>query len=65
MPSKIPPFKIHLTSGSFEIEAERESAEECMKFIRQVKKVGYCEGVALIRSGTTNKVLTKIILEDD
>jgi|TARA_R100000458_G_scaffold37287_1_gene34741 hypothetical protein len=65
MPSKKPLYTILVTSGTLEVEADRNSIAGCMEFLRQVKKVGYVEGIAQIKSNRSNQVLTQIILEDD
>ena len=65
MQSKKPLYTILVTSGTLEVEADRNSIAGCMEFLRQVKKFGYLEGIAQIKSNRTNIVMTQIILEDD
>ena len=65
MPSKTFKYSIFVTSGTLDVKAQRNTIVDCMEFIRQVKKVGYYEGFALIKSNDTNLVLTQIDLNYD
>lgn len=65
MPSKKPKYTILVSSKGLDVHADRNSITECLDFLKQVKKVGYMEGLAVIKSNKTNQVLTQIILEDD
>tara|TARA_R100000664_G_C2758478_1_gene147386 strand:+ start:2148 stop:2366 length:219 start_codon:yes stop_codon:yes gene_type:complete len=50
-------YDVLVESGTFQVNAERETVNECLRFIEQTKRIGYVDGCAFIKNKENNQVV--------
>ena len=63
--SKKAVYSVLIASDGLDLKADRSTIVGCKKFIDQIKKVGYINGYAFIKSKESGLVISQIKLNEN